>query len=86
MLMCVVSLACAAAAVGLWHGLRWGRWLALLLLLTNFLGDIANVVSGTEPRAAIGIPIALAIIFFLMSTRVRSFFAKPADPSKMDLE
>lgn len=84
-LMCVACVACAAAAVGLWRGLRWGYWLALVLLATNLLADIANVVSGTEPRAAIGIPIALAIIFFLISRRARTFFAKPADPFKIDL-
>ena len=71
----VVCVACAAAAVGLWRGLRWGYWLALALLTINLLGDIANVVLRTEPRAAVGIPIALAIILFLMSKRVREFFA-----------
>jgi len=74
-LMSVLCLACAAAAVGLWQGRRWGRWLALALLTINLLGDIANVILGIEPKAAIGIPIALAIIFFLMSKRVRKVFA-----------
>lgn len=74
-LMLVVSLACATAAIGLWRGARWGYWLAVALLAINMLGDIINVVTGTEPRAAVGIPITLAILLFMMIKRVRRFFA-----------
>ena len=77
-LMCAVCVSCAATAVGLWRGARWGYWLAVVLLAVNLLGDIANVVTGTEPRAAVGIPIALAIIAGLASRRVRRFFVRPA--------
>lgn len=74
-LMFTVCVACTLAAVGLWRGARWGYWLAVALLTINMLGDIANVVLGTEPRAAVGIPITIAILAFLMSKRVRPFFA-----------
>lgn len=84
-LMFVVSVACALAAVGLWRGARWGYWLAVSLLAINMLGDIANVVMGTEPRAAVGIPITLAIIVFLMSKRVRRFFTEPLPESGITL-
>jgi hypothetical protein len=73
-LMCTMCVACAAAAVGMWRGLRWAYWVALELMVINLLGDITNVVLGIEPRAVIGIPIALAIILFLVSRRVRKFF------------
>jgi uncharacterized membrane protein (DUF2068 family) len=73
-LMGAVCAACALAAMGLWRGARWGYWLAVFLLAINLLGDILNVFLGTEPRAVIGIPIALAILAFLMSRRVRRFF------------
>ncbi|MFL6276857.1 MAG: DUF2127 domain-containing protein [Blastocatellia bacterium] len=63
-LMGVVCVACAAAA-GLWRGARWGYWLAVVVLAINLLGDITNVVTGTEPRAAVGIPIVIAIFVFL---------------------
>src|SRR2546423_9407843 len=53
-LMCAVCVACTATAVGLWRGARWGDWLAVLLLAINLLGDVVNVVTGTEPRAAVG--------------------------------
>lgn len=77
-LMCAVCVACASAAAGLWRGARWGYRLALALLAINLLGDIVNVVLGTEPRAAVGIPVVVAILAFLMSRRVRRFFASSA--------
>ena len=55
-LMCAVTAACASSAVGLWRGARWGYSLAIILLVINLLGDVANVALGTEPRAVVGIP------------------------------
>ncbi len=79
LLMGAVSVACAMAAAGLWRGSRWGYWLALTLLAINLIGDIANVLRGTEPRAAVGIPIVIAILVFLLaSRRVRDFFSSTA--------
>ena len=77
-LMCAVCVACASAAVGLWRGKRWGYWLAVALLAINLLGDIVNVLLGTEPRAVFGIPIVVAIFAFLMSGQVRRFFISSA--------
>jgi hypothetical protein len=75
-LLCVVCVACALTAVGLWRGSRWGYRLAFVLLAINLASDIANVALGIEPRAAVGIPIVLAIVLFLLSARVRRFFSK----------
>ena len=77
-LMCVVCAACASAAAGLWRGARWGYWLAVALLVINLFGDIANVLLGTEPRAAVGIPVVIAVLAFLTRGRVRRFFAGSA--------
>ena len=35
LLMATVSVFCAAAAIGLWRGSRWGHWLAIGLIATN---------------------------------------------------
>ncbi len=77
-LMCAVCVACTSASIGLWRGARWGYRVAVVLLCINLLGDIANVVTGIEPRAAVGIPIVLAILAFLMTRGVRRFFVRSA--------
>lgn len=76
-LMCAVSAACAAAALGLWRGARWGHRLAFIVLAINLLGDIVNVLTGTEPRALVGVPIVVVILLYLMSKRVKRFFDRP---------
>ena len=77
-LICAVSVACLSASIGLWRGAQWGYWMAVVLLCIHLSADIANVVLGIEPRAAIGIPIVLAILAFLMNKSVRRFFQKSA--------
>jgi hypothetical protein len=73
-LMGVLCVACAGTAVGLWRGARWGYWLAVFMLAVNLLGDIANVVLGTERKALVGIPIVVGILVYLAGRRVRDFF------------
>ena len=75
-LMFAVCLSCALAAAGLWRGARWGYRMALALLVINLLGDIANVVVGTEPGAVVGVPIVIVILTYLTSQRVRRFFRR----------
>ena len=77
-LMCAVCASCAFASAGLWRGARWGYRLAFTLLVINLLGDIANVLTGTEPRALVGVPVVTVILFYLLSRRVRRFFGRPA--------
>jgi uncharacterized membrane protein (DUF2068 family) len=79
LLLATVSVFCAAAAVGLWRGSRWGHWLAIGLIVMNLIGDVTNVLLGTEPRAIVGIPIAAAILLYLLSKRVRSSFKRTSD-------
>ena len=66
LLLTIVSLFCATAAIGLRRGSRWGHWLSIGLIATNLIGDITNVLLGTEPRAIVGIPIAGAILLYLL--------------------
>lgn len=74
-LLFAVSMSCAMAAIGLWRRARWGHKLAVALIAINLVGDVANTVMGTEPRAIVGVPIALAILIYLMSKRVRGYFS-----------
>jgi hypothetical protein len=44
------------------------------LLGLNLLTAIANVLTGADPSARIGIPIVAALLAFLTSRHVRSYF------------
>jgi hypothetical protein len=50
--------------------------LAITLITINLIGDTANAVLGTEPRALVGIPVAAVLLLFLATRRVRAFFAR----------
>lgn len=78
-LFSAVCLACAVAAVGLWRGVRYGYVTAITVLIINSLGDLFNVISGTEPRAMIGIPIVIVILAYLLREKVRRFFRTSAN-------
>lgn len=75
-LMLTVSAGCGLSAFGLWNGKLWGYRLAIALLITNLVGDVYNVISRTEPRAAVGIPIVILILVFTMNRSARGFFQK----------
>jgi hypothetical protein len=74
-LMILVAVACGAAAVGLWTGTRWGRELAVVILIVNLLGDTLNAVVRDDWRTLIGVPVGAALLAYLMSRRVRTWFA-----------
>lgn len=69
-LMSVVCVTCLVTAVGLWRGLRWGYWLAVVMLCVNLVGTTINVVVDTDRRAIVGIPIVLLLLFFLLRSKV----------------
>lgn len=81
-LLFAASASCAAAAVGLWRRARWGYIVAIVLMAIHLLSDVANTVLGTEPRAIVGAPIAMALLFYLMSRRVRNIFASNRTSSR----
>jgi len=74
LLLSIVGVFCAAAAVGLWRGHRWGHRIAIALVVINLVGDVINTLLGTELRAIIGIPIAVALLLYLLSKRVTRYF------------
>jgi hypothetical protein len=64
-LMAAVCLACGSCAFGLWKGARWGHPAAL--------GPLAI---GADPRALVDVPVAGALIAYLMTGRVRLLFTR----------
>jgi hypothetical protein len=73
-LLFAASISCAAAAIGLWRRAGWGHVIAVILITINLISDIVNAVTGTEPRAAVGVPIAFALLLYLLSKHVRNLF------------
>jgi uncharacterized membrane protein (DUF2068 family) len=73
-LMLLVSVACAGAAIGLWRGRRWGYWLAIGVLGTNLIGDLANAVLRHDWLTLIGVPIGGALLIYMSRSQVRSRF------------
>jgi hypothetical protein len=65
LLMVIVGVACALAAIGLARNAKWGRWLGILILAANLVGDLTNAVVRHDLRTLIGVPIAGAMIFYL---------------------
>lgn len=65
LLMSAVGVACALAAIGLARNARWGRWLGILILVVNLIGDLTNAFVRNDFRTLIGVPIAGVIIFYL---------------------
>jgi hypothetical protein len=75
-LMFAVAIACALAAIGLWQGARWGHRLPLGLLTVNLIGDTQNAILRHDLRTLIGLPIAGALIAYLLTSSVRSQFGR----------
>jgi hypothetical protein len=65
-LMLTVGTACLFAAIGLWRGAVWGTRLALTILSLNIIGDLVNTLLRHDYRALIGLPVGVAMIFFLV--------------------
>src|SRR5438477_5329530 len=64
LLMFAVGVACAAAAIGLGKGARWGIPLALAILFINLVGDLLNAFVRRDLRTLIGLPIGGAMIAY----------------------
>ena len=65
LLMASVGIACALAAIGLARNAKWGRWLGILILILNLVGDLTNAFVRHDLMTLVGLPIAGAMIFYL---------------------
>jgi len=68
-LMAIVGGACGASAIGLVRNAEWGRKLALVVLTINLIGDSLNALLRHEPKTLIGVPVAVAMIWYLFRRR-----------------
>ncbi len=69
LLMGAVGIACATAAIGLWRLKRWGLRTAFAILTLNLVGDTANAILAHDRRTLIGLPVAAAMIVYLLARR-----------------
>ena len=65
LLMAIVGVVCALAAIGLARNAKWGRWLGILILAANLVGDLTNAFVRHDLRTLVGLPIAGTMIFYL---------------------
>jgi hypothetical protein len=73
-LMGAVCALCAAAAVGTWSGQRGGYLLAIVLLVANLCGAVAEAIPGGRPEALVGVPIVGGILAYLRLSTTRAYF------------
>jgi len=78
LLLAAVCLACLASSYGFFAGAQWGYRLGVAGLLVNLTGDLVNAATGTEPRAVVGVPVVVFILWYLSRPDVRSFFSAAA--------
>ena len=67
--MAIVGGACGASAIGLVRNAEWGRKLALVVLTINLIGDSLNALLRHDPKTLVGVPVAIAIIWYLFRSR-----------------
>ena len=74
-LFLLLGVALTTAGIGWFRRRLWGWRLAVVIIATQVLGDIVNVVRGDLLRGGIGVIIAGALLLFLLHPRVRATFA-----------
>ena len=68
-LMIIVGSACGARAIGLARNAEWGRRVAIAVLSINLVGDSLNALLRHDPRTLVGLPVAIAMIWYLLRGR-----------------
>lgn len=71
----LLSAVLAAAGVGWFRRRLWGYWLAVIIIITQVLGDLFNFFRGDYLRGGTGFVIAGALLLYLLRAKVRAEFA-----------
>jgi len=80
-LFLLLSTSMVAAGVGWFRGRYWGWVLAVAIVTSQVLGDLVNLLRGDIVRGSVGFAIASALLMYLLSSKVRGFFATPKSTS-----
>jgi hypothetical protein len=73
-LFLLLSAALTVTGTGWFKRRIWGWRLAVAIIASQVLGDVANCVRGDWLRAVIGVMIASALLLSLLQPRVRAIF------------
>lgn len=71
--MLATGTGCGVAAIGLARGTEWGRWVAIVILVINVIGDTTNAIAQHDPRTLIGLPIGGLMIAYLFKARLKRY-------------
>jgi hypothetical protein len=74
-LFLLLSAALTAAGIGWFRRRLWGWRLAVVIIATQVLGDVANCVRGDLLRGGTGVIIAGGLLLFLLQPKIRGTFA-----------
>ena len=74
-LFLLLPAALTTAGIGWFRRRLWGWRLAVVIIATQVLGDVANCVRGDWLRGGTGVIIAGALLLFLLRPRIRATFA-----------
>jgi hypothetical protein len=72
----LLSITLTFAGFGWFRRLKWGWILAVIVLITQMLGDLVNAVMGQYARGITGAMIAGALVCYVFRPGVRSAFGK----------
>jgi len=64
------------AGIGWFSRRLWAWRLAVAIIATQVLGDLANLLLGDFVRGGVGLVIAAALLFYLLRPRIRAAFAQ----------
>lgn len=71
----VLSVVLAVTAWGWFHVRNWAWKLAIVIMCTQIVGDLVNILRGDLLRGGVGLVIASAFLLCLLSARIRNWFA-----------
>jgi hypothetical protein len=70
----VLGMTLTTAGIGWFRHHLWGWKLAVVIIATQVLGDVANCLKGDLLRGGTGVIIAGALLLFLLQSKVRAMF------------
>ncbi|MBZ5597130.1 MAG: hypothetical protein LAN83_02305 [Acidobacteriia bacterium] len=75
-LFLLLSAALAATGVGWFRRRVWGWMLAVVIVISQVIGDLVNMFMGQFIRGAVGVVVAGLLLFYILRPQVRKPFLR----------